>query len=141
MNKARIPRALRQKLIAEANGRCAYCRSFTAITGARHVIDHIVPQAVGGLTDWDNLCVACHACNEFKGAQTEAADPLTGDPAPLFHPRQQQWTDHFIWSLDGSQIIGLTPTGRATVMALKLNHLDIVEARRRWARVGWHPPQ
>jgi hypothetical protein len=27
------------------------------------------------------------------------------------------------------------------VVALNLNHPDIVEARRRWTRVGWHPPQ
>ena len=69
------------------------------------------------------------------------SDPLTGERVPLFHPRRQQWREHFCWSEDGSEIIGLTPMGRATVAALNMNHLAIVEARRRWARVGWHPPQ
>lgn len=59
---------------------------------------------------------------------------------PLFHPRNQQWATHFNWSQDGSEIIGRTAIGRATIAALKMNHLEIVEARRRWASVGWHPP-
>lgn len=105
------------------------------------MIDHIIPEAAGGPTVLENLCLACHSCNEFKGAQVEVQDPLTGERASLFHPRQQQWREHFCWSEDGSEIAGLTPVGRATVVALKLNHPDIVEARRRWARVGWHPPQ
>lgn len=140
MSKTYIPKALRRRILADANGRCAYCRSPTAVTGARHVIDHIIPEAAGGETTWDNLCVACHACNEFKGVQTEAEDTFTGEYTLLFNPRQQQWSEHFRWSGDGSQIIGLTPVGRATIIALQMNHPDIVEARRRWARVGWHPP-
>jgi 5-methylcytosine-specific restriction endonuclease McrA len=119
MTSRRIPRLLRQRVVTESHNRCAYCHSLTAITGARPVIDHIVPEAAGGQAVWENLCVACHACNEFKGAQVEAQDPLTDKRVPLFHPRQQQWREHFCWSEDGSTLIGLTPTGRAT---------------------GWHPP-
>jgi hypothetical protein len=140
MSKVRIPQSLRQRLLTAANGRCAYCRSLTAITGARHVIDHIVPIAAGGQTIWGNLCVACHSCNEFKGAQTEAIDPETGVVALIFHPRQQEWQEHFAWNQDGGRIIGLTPVGRATIIALKMNHPDIVAARRLWVSAGWHPP-
>lgn len=126
--------------MAEFGGRCAYCHTMTAITGARLVIDHIIPETVGGQTILDNLCLACHACNEFKGAKVEADDPVTSERVPLFHPRQQRWREHFRWSDDGCEIIGLTPIGRVTVLALNLNHFEIVEARRRWVRVGWHPP-
>ena len=136
-----IPQSLRQRVVAEFRNRCAYCHTPTSITGARLVIDHIIPEAAGGQTAWENLCLACHSCNEFKGARVEAHDPLTGERVPLFHPRLRQWREHFCWSEDGSKIIGLTPVGRATVAALNMNHLAIVEARRRWARVGWHPPQ
>jgi len=132
---------LRQRVVAEFRNRCAYCHTLTSVTGARLVIDYIIPEAAGGQTARENLCLACHSCNEFKGAQVEAQDPLTGKYVPLFHPRQQQWHEHFCWSEDGSETIGLTPVGRATVAALNMNHPDIVEARRRWARVGWHPPQ
>jgi hypothetical protein len=104
------------------------------------VIDHIIPEAAGGQTVWDNLCVACHACNEYKGAQVQAQDPLTDKVTPLFHPRRQPWREHFCWSEDGSHIVGLTAAGRATVAALNMNHSVIVEARRRWVQVGWHPP-
>jgi hypothetical protein len=50
------------------------------------------------------------------------------------------WHEHVAWSGDGTQVIGLTPCGRATVLALKLNNDDMVVARRLWVSVGWHPP-
>jgi hypothetical protein len=128
-------------VIAESGNRCAYCHTLTTITGARLVIDHIIPEAANGQTVWENLCVACHSCNEFKGMQVGAQDPLTNARVPLFHPHRQLWREHFCWSEDGGHVIGLTPTGRATVVALNMNHPLIVEARRRWARVGWHPPE
>jgi len=76
----------------------------------------------------------------YKGKTTITTDPLTGKNVPLFHPRQQQWTDHFIWSVEGTKVEGLTPIGRGTVICLRLNHPVIVSARRRWVSSGWHPP-
>jgi len=98
MTRTRISRSLRQRVVAEFRNQCAYCHTLTSITGARLVIDHIVPEAAGGQTVWENLCLACHSCNEFKGAQVEARDPLTGKSVLLFHPRIQQWSEHFYWS-------------------------------------------
>lgn len=140
MARTRIPQPLRRRVIAAGGGRCSYCNSLTAITGARFVIDHIIPDAAGGLTVWENLCLSCHSCNEFKGSRQHGADPLTGRVMPLFHPRRQRWRRHFRWSGDGTNVVGITPTGRATVVALQMNHPDIVEARSRWTAVGWHPP-
>jgi hypothetical protein len=60
---------------------------------------------------------------------------------PLFNPRTQTWALHFAWSADGTEIIGLTATGRATVVALRLNNDEIVGARSLWVQVGWHPPE
>jgi 5-methylcytosine-specific restriction endonuclease McrA len=117
MTRRRIPQSLRQRVVAESRNQCAYCHTLTSITGARLVLDHIIPEAAGGQAVWENLCVACHACNEFKGVQVEAQDPLTDKRTPLFHPRRQRWREHFC------------------------NHPLIVEARRRWAIVGWHPPR
>lgn len=138
---AQVSRSLRQRIISEFQGLCAYCHTATSITGAALVIDHIIPESLGGKTELPNLCLACHSCNEFKGAQVEAEDPSTRSLAPLFHPRLHQWTEHFRWDQDGGEIIGLTPTGRATVAALNMNHSAIVHARKRWAKVGWHPPE
>jgi hypothetical protein len=30
--------------------------------------------------------------------------------------------------------------GRATVLALQMNHPDVVSVRQMWVTVGWHPP-
>jgi hypothetical protein len=49
--------------------------------------------------------------------------------------------EHFSWSTDGTEIIGQTPTGRATVTALRLNDALIVAARALWTGTGLHPPQ
>lgn len=104
-------------------------------------IDHIVPQSASGPTEIDNLCLACAGCNGFKLAFQEAEDPQTGELAPLFNPRTQNWNDHFVWHDGGTLIVGLTPTGRATVVRLRMNRARMVEARRLWVQAGWHPPK
>ena len=77
---------------------------------------------------------------EFKGAQVASEDPVTGKAVALYHPRRQRWSEHFRWSLDGTEVVGITPIGRATSLALKMNNPLVVEARRLWVAVGWHPP-
>src|SRR5262245_36411990 len=52
-----------------------------------------------------------------KEARRSAVDPDTGRRVPLFHPRRQRWSDHFRW--EGFTIVGLTPTGRATVVRFR----------------------
>ena len=111
------------------------------LTGVSLSIDHIVPVAAGGSTTRENLWLACRPCNEFKGTHTHAEDPETSEIVPLFNPRTQKWHTHFAWNDDKTRIIGLTPTGRATVTALQLNRSILVKARRRWVMAGWHPPQ
>ena len=59
----------------------------------------------------------------------------------LFHPRNQAWNEHFGWSKSGELIVGLSPTGRATVIALQMNNIVAVTVRRNWIAAGWHPPQ
>lgn len=105
------------------------------------VIDHIFPEALGGVSEEENLWLACRRCNEFKGIQTTGIDPQTNSVVTLFNPRFQTWTDHFEWTNDGLAVIGLTSIGRATVQALNLNNAFIVRSRKRWVSVGWHPPK
>ena len=50
-----------------------------------------------------------------KSNKTHALDPATGIEVPLFHPRRDDWHEHFAWSPDHLYLIGLTPTGRATI--------------------------
>ena len=104
-------------------------------------MEHILPKSLAGTDDRDNLAASCYRCNEFKGAKTHARDPQTGQLVSLFHPRNQSWLDQFTWSNGGTHIIGVKPTGRATVIALRLNNETVVEARSIWIEFGWHPPQ
>ena len=79
-------------------------------------LDHLIPEALGGVTAEDNLWLACSLCNDSKGCRIAAEDPTTGEAVRLFNPRQQDWHEHFRWSERASVITGLTPAGRATVV-------------------------
>lgn len=141
MSKFYLPPELRQKLYDADDHRCTYCRTTEVNSGQPMTIDHIIPRAQGGKTTFENLCLACARCNEFKGFTTMGFDPLTGETVALFNPRTQRWEEHFAWDAWGVHLVGRTATGRATIVALNMNNDVIVDARRRWVSVGWHPPQ
>lgn len=141
MTRTYIPRALRDRIAAQSRHRCGYCLTASAVVGEPLVIDHILPLSLGGKSEEENLWLACSLCNNYKGNQVAALDPLSGILVPLFNPRQQVWTNHFAWTIEADLLVGLTPIGRATVMALSLNRPSLVTARRLWASVGWHPPR
>jgi hypothetical protein len=103
-------------------------------------IDHLIPEALGGLTEETNLWLACSLCNNHKGDRIVGLDPLSGEVVRLFNSRHQSWCDHFRWTESGDRIVGISPTGRASVVALNLNRPSLVHARRLWVAVGWHPP-
>jgi hypothetical protein len=102
--------------------------------------DHITPVSLGGDTTFENLCLACRYCNEYKSNLTESIDPLSGETISLFNPRKQKWSEHFIWSADGTKVEGITAIGRATIIRLRMNNPVIIVARKRWVISGWHPP-
>jgi hypothetical protein len=59
-------RRLRFEVLERDKFSCRYCG-----TDGRHGplrIDHVVPLALGGTNDWENLVTCCHACNAGKGA-------------------------------------------------------------------------
>lgn len=141
MSRSYISKALREQVTAEARRRCGYCLTASDIVGTPMEIEHIIPEVLGGQTDPDNLWLACSLCNEHKSSRIVGVDPESGDQARLFDPRHQVWAEHFAWTLQGDQILGLTPTGRATVTTLHLNRIHLVRSRRRWTTVGWHPPE
>lgn len=142
MARIHIPAGVEQRVRVAARNRCGYCLSPQHLVMARLEIEHIVPISAGGGSGESNLWLACPLCNRYKGAKTEANDPETDEMVPLFNPRTQVWSGHFRWSGDGLRIIGLTPTGRATVAALHLDDdPDALEVRSYWVLAGWHPPE
>jgi hypothetical protein len=142
MTRLYLPEEIDQRVRAAAQNRCGYCRSPQHLVMARLEIEHIIPLAHGGSNDEANLWLACPLCNRYKGDKTSGIDPSTGLETPLFNPRTQQWHDHFHWSPDGLQIIGLTAKGRATVYLLHLSDdPTALEVRSYWVAAGWHPPE
>ena len=136
-----MPKALRARVAAQARYRCGYCLTSESIVGTPMELDNLIPESLGGATVEENLWLACSLCNDAKGYRIASEDPLSGEVVRFFNPRYQNWHEHFRWSDDGCRVIGLTPTGRATVSALRLNRPSLVTARRAWVSVGWHPPE
>jgi len=122
-----------------AEGRCEYCRMHQSLQGATFHVEHILPRSRGGPTESSNLAWACPTCNLRKSDRTHAADPETMQQASLFQPRQDVWKDHFAWN--GYRVIGLTPTGRATVDALDLNAPRRLLIRQAEELFALFPPQ
>lgn len=135
-----VSESLKSQLDAADSRRCSYCLTSEANSGMPMTYDHILPRSKGGITTFENLCLACRTCNEFKSDTTKAEDPLTAERISLFNPRTQIWTEHFTWSPDSIRAEGLTAVGRATIITLRMNNPVIVAARWRWTISGWHPP-
>ena len=110
------------------------------VSGIPLTIEHIIPKARGGQDDDENLWLSCRLCNEKKRVLIEAIDPETSKSVPLFNPRLQTWSEHFVWREDGTYIIGKTAIGRATLEALSLNSDLRVRSRAIWVKGGFHPP-
>jgi hypothetical protein len=133
-----VPVALRRLVRARAAECCEYCLVPERFTLATHWVDHIVAEKHGGQTEEANLALSCVLCNQRKGSDLTSIDPQTGQITPLFHPRRDQWFDHF--RLVGARIEPLTPTGRVTVRLLQLNHADRIEERELMLPLGLLPP-
>lgn len=140
MTEQYVSAQLRRLVTERAAECCEYCRCQAKYSAQSLSIDHSIPRQAGGLTQADNLALACQGCNGHKATHTMALDPLTGLVIPLFHPRQQRWSGHCRWSVDCTEIVGLTPVGRATVEALQLNRSGLVNMRRILYAAGEHPP-
>lgn len=141
MSQTYVPSALRRKVAAQSRLRCGYCLTSEGVAGTPMEIEHLIPESLGGLTEEQNLWLACSLCNRHKGSRTAAEDPASGQMVPLFNPRTQTWEEHFSWGASGTRVLGVTAIGRATVAALQLNRPALVKARKRWVTTGWHPPR
>jgi hypothetical protein len=106
---------------------------------AQFHFDHVVPRTAGGQTSDENIALACVGCSLKKGSRTECVDPVTLQTVKLFNPRIDLFYDHFRWTKDW-RLQGKTPIGRATVAALDLNRLRLLEVRRDLALHGRFPP-
>ncbi len=131
---------LKTELAKLAHFRCEYCLSPAAFSTQSFELDHIIPESHGGLTVLENAANCCRGCNSHKYNKTTAIDEVTGLTVSLFNPRKQKWQEHFAWDTDPLHLIGLTPTGRATIDALQLNRPKLIELRANLQEIHRHPP-
>ena len=109
-------------------GACEYCRISGEFFFLPFQIEHIVAKQHHGTDDESNFAYACDRCNQFKGPNLSGMDQENGELARLFHPRNDNWDDHFL-ELTSGVIEGLTPVGRVTVDVLQMNVPVRVELR------------
>lgn len=135
-----ISESLHESVAQDARGECGYCRAPQRALPYRLEIEHLLPLSLGGGSERENLWLSCHKCNKLRSNHVIASDPLTGQDAPLFNPREHRWHDHFGWESGGVFIVGRTAIGRATVAAVHLNDSYHQSARGVWMVAGIFPP-
>ncbi len=140
MSKSHLPISVRRFVRTRANGYCEYCLSHEDCGTGPFNIEHIIPPIWGGTDEPENLAYACSGCNGYKFTKIAAIDPVSEENASLFNPRTQIWSEHFCWDETATLILGITPTGRATIEALRMNRLPLVNLRKAMVAVGTHPP-
>jgi hypothetical protein len=140
MSRRYITVSEQEEIISRAHRRCEYCQCLMDYSSQSFVFEHIIPISKGGETSLENLALACGGCNGYKYTKQEAIDAVSSESVSLYHPRQDIWLEQFAWSEDGLEIIGITPTGRATIDALNLNRSGVKNIRRLLIMVSLHPP-
>jgi hypothetical protein len=130
--------AIRRLVETRAASRCEYCGMHQSLQGGQFHVEHICPTSRGGTSDLDNLALACPGCNLWKADHMVALDEESGASVRLFDPRSDNWHEHFHWV--GREIIGQTPTGRATVTLLDLNHPRRLQIRQAEELFNLFPP-
>ncbi|NJL91914.1 MAG: HNH endonuclease [Coleofasciculaceae cyanobacterium SM2_1_6] len=131
---------IKSQVRERANGLCEYCHAIEKWQFVQFTIDHILPISQGGTDELDNLALACFHCNRQKYTKTSAFDPETGIETALFNPRCDRWQDHFVWSNDKLQLVGISSIGRATVNALGCNRDRLISIRSADIAIDRHPP-
>jgi HNH endonuclease len=138
---AKLTSNLRQIIRTRAKGYREYCMSHDECGTSPFNIEHIFPTILNGTDDLVNLAYACSGCNGAKFIKSTAFDPISEQNWPLFNPRTQKWDEHFTWDTTLTLIIGQTPVGRATILALRLNRLQLINLRKATILFGIHPPK
>lgn len=125
-----VSAVLRRLVIERAKEKCEYCQFPQSASLFAFEMEHIIAEKHGGITEAENLALSCPCCNRFKGSDLGSIDPETQQLTPFFHPRQQQWREHFC--LEEGIIIAQTPEGRVTVKILQFNLAERILERKKF---------
>ncbi len=130
---------LRQQIRQRAQDICEYCGMPQQFDPTPFHVDHIIAVKHAGPTHKDNLALACFACNNHKQSDISGIDPDGESDVliRLFHPRRDDWSEHFIWN--GAELVGQTPIGRVTIYVLAINAPHRVNLRQSLINEGVFP--
>lgn len=126
--------ATRQLVRERAKNRCEYCHLQQEYYELAFHIEHVIASQHRLDDTLDNLALACDRCNLHKGINLTSIDLETDEMVTLFNPRTETWKDHF--DLIGSEIIGISTSGRATVRLLNMNSERRLLLRRQFIEEG-----
>ena len=132
----RVGDPLRVTVADRADEKCEYCQYPEQFSPSAFEVEHIVPKSAGGLTEHNNLALACSHCNLHKATRQKGVDLLTETEVRVFNPRIDDWADHFLLNRETGEIEGQTSMGRATVEVLVMNAAQPIRARRNLIRLG-----
>lgn len=78
--RKRVIRFCRENILLRDKFQCQYCGR--RVTRREAQYEHVIPRAQGGTTVWNNIVIACHACNQRKAGRTpeQAGMRLRRDP-------------------------------------------------------------
>jgi 5-methylcytosine-specific restriction endonuclease McrA len=101
----------RHNLLARDKNRCQYCGQ--KLPASELTYEHVIPRCQGGTTCWENVVMACVACNKQKANRTpeQAGMKLLTKPArpswiPQYNPRLRssqvppEWRDYWTVELE-----------------------------------------
>ncbi len=122
-----------------ANHRCEYCKAPEVVFNFPFEVEHIVPLSRQGSNNEANLALACRSCNLRKGNRISGVSSSSQTEVCFFHPRVEQWDEHFQVNHVSGAILGRTLVGAVTVEYLAMNSPVQVTARQLWIRLGLFP--
>lgn len=89
MSRKQIGKKQRFEIFKRDGFECQYCGATPP--GCTLHVDHIIPVALGGANDEDNLITSCDSCNLGKGARSLNVAPLTVEQkAAIILEREEQ---------------------------------------------------
>jgi 5-methylcytosine-specific restriction endonuclease McrA len=78
----------RKNIFERDKNTCQYCTK--KLSREDLTIDHVIPRSRGGKNSWDNLVIACYACNARKKNRL----PSEANMYPLKTPKKPRWIPH-----------------------------------------------
>jgi 5-methylcytosine-specific restriction endonuclease McrA len=101
--RLRWPQVSRALVLMRDGEACQYCGCRPG--RAELTLDHVVPRAQGGQTNWENVVAACRPCNAAKADRTpeQSGMALRSTPRSLALPlaRKLDLASRAVWSQYG----------------------------------------